>query len=80
MNGGGSVTGDGPGRRWSDSSGAKGKARLPGQRGPQKRPTKVAVTVRYSPEVVEYFNATGDGWQTRMNDALRDYVAHRRTT
>ena len=57
---------------------AKGQVRLPGQRGPQKRPTKVAVTVRYSPEVVEYFKATGEGWQTRMNDALRDYVEQHR--
>lgn len=56
----------------------KGKVRLPGQRGPQKRPTKVAVTVRYSPEVVEYFKATGEGWQTRMNAALRDYVKRHR--
>ena len=53
---------------------AKGKVRLPGQRGPQKRPTKVAVTVRYSPEVVEYFRATGEGWQTRMNDAFTRYA------
>ncbi|MBK7000308.1 MAG: BrnA antitoxin family protein [Rhodoferax sp.] len=58
---------------------AKGKVvRLPGQRGPQKRPTKVAVTVRYSPEVVEFFRATGEGWQTRMNDALREYVKRHR--
>lgn len=57
---------------------AKGNVRLPGQRGPQKQPTKVAVTVRYSPEVVEYFRATGEGWQTRMNDALRAYVKRHR--
>jgi uncharacterized protein (DUF4415 family) len=57
---------------------AKGKVRLPGQRGPQKQPTKVAVTVRYSPEVVGYFKATGEGWQTRMNDALREYVEKQR--
>jgi uncharacterized protein (DUF4415 family) len=57
---------------------AKGKVRLPGQRGPQKQPTKVPVTVRYSPEVVAYFKATGEGWQTRMNDALREYVAQHR--
>ena len=56
----------------------KGQVRLPGQRGPQKRPTKLAVTVRYSPEVVEYFKSTGEGWQTRMNDALRDYVEQHR--
>ncbi|MDD5249996.1 MAG: BrnA antitoxin family protein [Rhodocyclaceae bacterium] len=56
----------------------KGKVRLPGQRGPQKQPTKVAVTIRYSPEVVEYFRGTGEGWQTRMNDALRAYVKRHR--
>lgn len=54
---------------------ARGKVRLPGERGPQKRPTKVAVTVRYSPEVLAYFKATGQGWQTRMNEVLREYVA-----
>lgn len=57
---------------------AAGNTRLPGQRGQQKRPTKVPVTVRYSPEVVEYFKATGEGWQTRMNDALREYVEQHR--
>jgi uncharacterized protein (DUF4415 family) len=57
---------------------AKGKVRLPGQRGPQKLPTKVAVTVRYSAEVVEYFKATGEGWQTRMNEALQQYVKRHR--
>jgi len=49
--------------------------RGPDQRGPQPRSTKVAVTVRYSPEVVTYFKATGAGWQTRMDAVLRDYVA-----
>ena len=49
--------------------------RTRGQRGPQKRPTKVPVTVRYSPEVVEYFKATGEGWQARMDAVLREYVA-----
>jgi uncharacterized protein (DUF4415 family) len=57
---------------------AKGKVRLPGQRGPQKKPTKVPVTVRYNPEVVAYFRATGEGWQTRMNDALQEYVEKHR--
>lgn len=53
---------------------SKAKVRQPGRRGPQKLPTKVAVTVRYSPEVLAYFKATGDGWQTRMNDVLRRHV------
>jgi len=29
---------------------------------------KQALTVRYDPEVVAAFKATGRGWQTRMND------------
>ena len=50
-----------------------------GQRGPQLAPTKLPVTVRYNPEVVAYFKATGAGWQTRMNDALCDWVAKHKT-
>ena len=45
-----------------------------GQRGPQQSPTKQLVSVRYSPEVLQYFKSTGAGWQTRMNDALIDWV------
>lgn len=45
------------------------------------RPTsatkKLLVSVRYSPEVLDYFKATGEGWQTRMDSALQDYVARR---
>jgi len=44
-------------------------------RGPNKLPTKEQVAVRYSPEVLAYFRATGAGWQTRMDDVLREYVA-----
>lgn len=50
-------------------------ARKPGSRGPQQRPTKVPVTVRYSPEVIAYFRATGKGWQHRMDAALKQYIA-----
>lgn len=45
-----------------------------GQRGRQKAPTKVAVTLRYSPEVVHYFKDTGQGWQVRMDDALKEWI------
>ena len=48
--------------------------RSPGQRGRQKRPTKVLVTMRFSREVLDFFKATGDGWQTRINAALCQYV------
>ena len=48
-----------------------------GQRGPQYRPTKTPVTVRYDPEVLAYFKGTGAGWQTRMNEVLFEWVAKR---
>jgi uncharacterized protein (DUF4415 family) len=45
-------------------------ARIVGKRGPQKAPTKVAVSIRLSPEVVRHFKAKGPGWQSRIDDAL----------
>ena len=51
--------------------------RKPGQRGPQVAPTKRLVSVRYSPEVLSYFRAGGAGWQTRMDEALKDWIAAR---
>lgn len=35
---------------------------------------KVAVTVRYDADIVERFKASGEGWQTRMNNALREWL------
>ena len=52
--------------------------RKPGKRGPQRRPKKEPVTVRYSPDVLNYFRSTGPGWQTRINEALKDWVAQHR--
>ena len=49
--------------------------RKPGQRGPQVAPTKTLVSVRYSPEVLAYFKASGAGWQTRMDEALKQWIA-----
>lgn len=36
---------------------------------------KQLVSVRYSPEVLAYFRSTGEGWQSRMDGVLRQYVA-----
>ncbi|MEO5347200.1 MAG: BrnA antitoxin family protein [Magnetococcus sp. YQC-9] len=44
---------------------------------PAKSDRKVLLSVRYSPEVVAFFRATGDGWQKRMDDVLREWVATR---
>lgn len=43
-----------------------------GVRGPQKAPTKERVTIRLSADVVARFRATGAGWQTRMDAALKN--------
>lgn len=40
-------------------------------RGPQRGPTKKAVSIRLSPEVVEHFKAGGPGWQSRINETLK---------
>lgn len=41
---------------------------------PKSESKKLLLSVRYSVEVVEYFRATGDGWQARMDSVLRQYV------
>lgn len=38
--------------------------------------TKEQVTLRLDVEILEQFKATGKGWQTRINDALRDWAKH----
>jgi uncharacterized protein (DUF4415 family) len=45
-----------------------------GVRGPQKAPKKIATTIRLSAEVLETFKATGDGWQTRIDASLRQFI------
>ncbi len=42
---------------------------------PRGRPSiaakKQAVSIRLDPDVIAAFRATGDGWQSRINDLLR---------
>lgn len=38
---------------------------------PKKPATKQAVNIRLDPEVLAWFRATGPGWQSRVNAALR---------
>ncbi|MDG6312996.1 BrnA antitoxin family protein [Glaesserella parasuis] len=40
----------------------------------QKKPTKQAITLRLSPEVIEAFKSTGQGWQTRINEVLLKHI------
>jgi uncharacterized protein (DUF4415 family) len=43
-------------------------------RGPSKSPTKKLVSLRISPEVIDYFKSTGAGWQSRIDETLREAV------
>ena len=40
-------------------------------RGRQQSPTKRPISLRVDADVLERYRATGPGWQSRMNDALR---------
>lgn len=44
-------------------------------RGKNKRPVKEQVAIRFDPEILAAFRADGPGWQTRINAALKDWLA-----
>ena len=46
-------------------------------RGAQKAPTKASTTIRLSREVIDYFRSGGPGWQSRIDDALKEWMASR---
>ena len=41
---------------------------------PKSASTKQLVSIRYSPEVLAYFKSTGEGWQSRIDRVLREYI------
>jgi uncharacterized protein (DUF4415 family) len=45
-----------------------------GVRGPQKTPTKERITIRLSREAVAQFCESGEGWQIRVDSALREWL------
>jgi uncharacterized protein (DUF4415 family) len=56
----------------------KGMIPLRALRGrPKLSNPKQLVSVRYSQEVLDFFKATGEGWQSRMDGVLRQYVSRR---
>jgi len=56
----------------SREEGQREVARLRGR--PAGSGTKVSTTIRFDADVLAAFKATGAGWQTRINDALRDWL------
>ena len=48
------------------------------RRGLKPPPTKQQITIRLDDDVLKWFRAQGDGYQTRINSLLRAYMeAHR---
>lgn len=45
---------------------------------PRSASPKERITIRLSPDVLEEFRAAGRGWQTRVDRALRDWLANHR--
>ena len=41
---------------------------------PKAESPKKAISIRLDQEVIDRFKASGDGWQSRMNEALRKAV------
>lgn len=39
---------------------------------------KISTTVRFDADILAAFRAEGPGWQTRMNEALREWLQMRR--
>jgi len=44
---------------------------------PRKPQPKVPVSIRLSSDVIEAFKAGGPGWQTRIDEALREWLRKR---
>ena len=66
---------------WTDADFAKAKpvsdltdlaAAMKKARGPQKEPTKTMVSIRLDTDLVTRLRASGRGWQSRVNDLLRE--------
>ena len=55
-----------------------GQSDLPGSRfvavGPRVAKPKVSTTIRLSPDVIDHFKLGGRGWQTRIDQALREWI------
>lgn len=42
---------------------------------PRAAHPKERINIRLSHEVIEHFKSSGEGWQTRIDAALRDYIS-----
>lgn len=69
------ITSDNP--EWTDKMFATAKRGTAAAKRRPGRPVgsaKVSTTIRFDADIVEAFKAQGPGWQSRMNDALADWL------
>jgi uncharacterized protein (DUF4415 family) len=53
------------------------QSRLRGVRGPNRLPTKVQTAIRFDADVLTALRATGRGWQTQVNNVMREWLKQR---
>ena len=61
--------------KWFDEADLSEGGRLIRRGRPRAGSRKVSTTIRFDKDVVEAFRAGGEGWQTRMKDALRQWLS-----
>lgn len=63
-----------PARETFPELAAESARRKRGERGPQKKPRKVLISLRVESSTVEAYKAGGPGYQTRMAAVLQKYA------
>ena len=56
---------------WFEEADAYIGAKLVRRGRPKSDNPKQPVSIRLDPDVIDWFKRSGEGWQTRINDALR---------
>jgi uncharacterized protein (DUF4415 family) len=62
-------------QEWIDRANVYHGKKLVRRGRPPAEVRKVSTTLRLSPEVIEHFRAGGPGWQTRIDEVLKRFVA-----
>jgi len=62
---------------WEGAALKKNGVEIGRVRGPGKKPAKVQTAIRFSPDVLAGLRATGRGWQTRVDEAMREWLKAR---
>lgn len=63
---------------WFERASFKFNGKLVSRGRPKSDKPKEAISIRLSPDVLAAFREMGPGWQTRIDEVLRDWVAEYR--